>query len=375
MFSKFFITIFALISLVACGEPNSSPFTPVPPKPSGVDPDDDARNFGDYIRDKTSYDPVLLAVTREYGYTVISTKALPIRSELAQANVKPWSSWWFPKKDPYLFTDSENGLSPLRKYDMIRRARDRNAASARIEEQQAYNSNASAWEGLCDAWAIASISMPEPVHPVSFRVEGRDVTFNVGDLKALILKTYEAAEDSGLKYYGQKFTGDSQGWIYPDLFPEQFHRFVEMELFKNKRAFVMDHDPGFQVWNVPVYKANYLIEAIPNQPDDVFVRMWVYSATSTESNEKSFVGTKETMREYDYVLSGKRNANGDLVIQSGYWVKGPTGVDSRKDHPDYVIQIANPKALVRKSWNSQIDVKLVDDILGLPSSLTIQDPL
>ena len=82
------------------------------------------------------------------------------------------------------------------------------------------------------------------------------------------------------------------------------------------------------------------------------------------SNEKEFVGTKEGVREYDYVLVGSRNDHGDLVITSGYWVKGPDGLDSRRDHPDYLTKISNPEKLERKSWNPGISIKLVDEILS-----------
>ena len=126
----------------------------------------------------------------------------------------------------------------------------------------------------------------------------------------------------------------------------------------------MDHDPGVEVWNVPVYKANYTMSSIPNQPDSVFVRAWLFSAESVHPNEKEFVGTKLAIREYDYVLTGSRSDNGDLTITSGYWVVGPTGVDSRADHPDYFTRIPNLKKLVRKSWNPEIDVQLIDEILA-----------
>lgn len=125
----------------------------------------------------------------------------------------------------------------------------------------------------------------------------------------------------------------------------------------------MDHDSGVEVWNVPVFKANYKMDLVPNQPDSLFVRMWLYSAESVLSTEKNFVGTKQSVREYDYVLQGVRDNDGNLVITSGYWVKGPDGIDSRNDHPDYMIQISEPAQLVQKSWNPEIDIELVNTIL------------
>ena len=126
----------------------------------------------------------------------------------------------------------------------------------------------------------------------------------------------------------------------------------------------MDHDPSAEVWNVPVFKANYTIDSIPGEPNSVFVRTWVFSAEQVTADKKSSVGTREAIREYNYVLTGIRNSSGDLLVKSGYWTKGPTGVDSRRDHPDYLTTIPDPQRLIRKSWNPEIDIKLVDEILS-----------
>jgi len=319
-------------------------------------------------------DPSLTMITTEQGKTIIKEQQYPIKSGVAIAKTKPWSSWWFPAKEDYLFADSRiRYSSPLSKYDAYTQKYldeddiERSSNTAVSFERKIFNPNALPWEGLCDAWAIAAIASPEPLKSVKVksRMKDENITFSVGDLKALILKTYEGTDDLGLKYYGQKFTGNFDGWIYPDLFPEQFHRFIEVQLFKNKEPFIMDHDPGPEVWNVPVFKANYIIDKIPGKPDSLFVRTWLYSAESVQRDKIDFVGTKEAVREYNYVLEGDRNSNGDLVIHRGYWVVGPDGVDSRRDHPDYVIRIPDIKKLIRKSWNPAIKVKAVDELVRL----------
>lgn len=335
----------------------------------------DSLNFADMLRgpdatpelldpryDEFLSDPALTAVTREFGPTVIGARSLPFRSAVAVSEIKPWSSWWYPKREGGL-------IEPLAKYDYLRQTRARLAGqpgsvgSARDFEMQSNGANALAWEGLCDAWALASISKPEPKRPVTITVGNSTVTFGIDDLKALLLKTYDAVDDSSIKMYGQRFNGSYTGWIYPDIYPEQFHRFMEVQLFDRGLPFLMDHDPGVEVWTVPIFKANYVLEEVPGKPDSVLVHTWVHTAESTKREEKDFVGTKSVVREYDYILQGVRNANGDLVIQSGYWIKTPGGVDSRNDHPDYVLQVQHPESLVRKSWNPQIDMALIDEIL------------
>lgn len=332
------------------------------------------RHYADILRTKPLLDdPALNSVTREFGVTLIRMRDLPIRSGLGIADPKPWSSWWFPKKETYLFEDHDGpATSPLTKYDLYRQlkyatkrrgSRTTPSSAAEFERRQ-YSSKTQTWEGLCDAWSIASIAKPEPKHPVTFFFESRPITFEIVDLKALLLKTFEAVDDSGLKYYGEKFIGDFNGWIFPDLFPEQFHRFIEMVIFRHKETFIMDHDPGVEVWTVPVYKANYLIQTVADNPNAVFVQTWLYSAESSTEDSKGFVGTRELVRQYNYILQGERDANGDLVIQSGYWIKGSDGLDSRKDHPDYFIRVPDSAHLDRKSWNPEIDIDVIDEILS-----------
>lgn len=370
---------FALIALslavTACNNPQtpaSNPafahaFAPVKPQLSG-NTFYDSRNLTDILKtDQINIEgllniPQLSAVTREMGPTVISIHTYPFKSPIAIASVKPWSSWWYPKQEDFM-------MGPLGKYDRIRKNRFEAKGEGKAPESAAnfdrgpVGTKFLTWEGLCDAWSLASILVKEPRNPVIFKENGERFQFEISELKALLLLTYEAVDDSELQYYGQKFTGDDRGWVFPDIFPDQFHRFVEVQLFQQKTAFIMDHDPGTQVWNVPVYKANFIMDSIPGEPDSVFVRTWLYSAESVAPGEKEFIGTKEGVREYDYVLVGTRNSDGNLTVTSGYWVKGPTGVDSRNDHPDYLTRIPDPLKIVRRSSNPNIDIHLIDEIL------------
>lgn len=349
------------------------PFTPSPPPVTG-DPLADTKSAADFIRVDffgLLRDPSLHSITKEFGPTVITWTEYPVVIAPTVTHVIPWSSWWFPKRETFLFQNSDEGnlkdISPLEKYDLIRRSRAPNAGSAADFERNQHSTRTLSWEGLCDAWAIAAVAHPEPKRPVKIVLQDgtkRVIEFSVADLKALLLKTYEAVEGSGIKQHGQKFTGTMSGWIYPDLFPEQFHRFVEVQIFQKKTAFVMDYDSGVEVWNIPVFRANYTVDLIPNDPDSVFVKMWLYSAETVKTTEKNFVGTKQAVREYNYVLTGTRDENKNLIVNSGYWVKGPSGIDSRSFHPDYVIQFSDAKNLQQKSWNPEIDPQLVNLILS-----------
>lgn len=347
------VALFAM-TLLACGADH------VGQSPPNVSPLD--TTVGEIFRPS---DARLNAVTREFGPTIVSRASLPYRSEVVEADHKPWSSWWYPHRETTLYERERGELSPLQKYDLVRRhgyGRGSAPPSAAEYERNLGRTNALPWEGLCDAWSFAAILMPEPKRPVTVSLGRRTVTFSVDDIKALLLKSFEAIDDAGLLYYGQRFAGSEDAWIYPDLYPDQFHRLVEVQLMRDRQPFLMDHDAGVEVWSVPVYKANYVMKAVEGRADAVAVTMWVTTVEPTLKSEVDFVGTKELIREYNYVLTGRLSLVGDLVVEGGYWVKGASGVDSRRDHPDYAVRVAAPGAVVRKSWNPAIDPGLIDQI-------------
>jgi hypothetical protein len=329
---------------------------------------EDIRDWGDVLFLSPQHppeldDPALSGATREFGPTVIRLASLPI-DVTAQAETLPWSSWWFPKIDRDLFEDGF-ATSPLEKYDYVRTALTGTTSRAAAFEKRAYDESRPRWEGLCDAWAIAATVYAEPVAPRAFKLpNGTVVNFSVSDLKALLLESVSAVPASALKTYGQRFTGNADGWVYPDVFPQELHRYVEKQLFEGRRMFVMDHDPGVEVWSEPVYKATSKLSAIPGRTDAVAAKLWLYSAGSyTDRNDKNKTGIKEVVREYDYLLYGKPDGAGNFVVDGGEWVKGDL-VDSRRDHPDFIYHVADPTTFQRSSQNPEIDPKIVDRIVG-----------
>ncbi len=351
---------------------DSGDFSPARRCPDSKNFFSEIRNFGDLLRSECDSvaaalnDPILTAVTREFGPSKIPINQLPFKSAVAVANIKPWSSWWFPRREDILFSGGSS--SALGKYDVVRKKiyskeNKPTPASATDYERGVYNPAVAAWEGLCDAWAIASIAMPEPKRGVKVSFTLSSVTFNISELKGLLLKTFEGVDEKYLKFYGQKFTGSNSSWVYPDIFPEQFHRFLEVQLFERREPFIMDHDAGVEVWNVPVFKANFIASALPDDPNAVLIKAFVFTVEPSLNNDKDFVGSREAVREYNYVLQGSRDDSGHLTVKSGYWVKSSGGVDSRRDHPDYMMRILEPKNIVRKSWNPEIDIEVVDRIL------------
>jgi hypothetical protein len=317
-------------------------------------------------------DPSLYQVTNRFGPSKIDLKKLPIESDVHEAPVKPWSSWWFPHSDSFIFEGDE---SPLSKYDeYVEYLFDKeifigdHPPSASQWAAGRHNARAQTWEGLCNAWAMASVMHDEPINDITISIPRtfgtKKIEFTVADQKALLLKTYEGVLDEDLSFYGQKFTGDYEGWIHPDLFPDQLHRLIEHEFIQNQRLVLMDHDAGVQVWTVPIHKVNYRITALPGKRNAVKVTMWLYSVEPImDPSQKDFHGTKQTMREYNYILYGDVDANGIMTVESGIWFTNDMGKDSRYDHPDYFIVIDSPETLRRQSFNPGIRSGIVDLIL------------
>ena len=293
-------------------------------------------------------------VTREFGATVIDLTKLPYASPVLDSGVRAWSSWWFQKSKREFDGDSKSSI--LVKYDRALGLTG-SPASAFTEERAHEKAQFAPWEGLCDAWTLASLFYPEPKRPAV--VNG--VSFSVSELKGLVLKSFEAVPDSDLNLYGEKFLGNSDAWMFPDLFPEQFHRFIEIALGRDKQAFLMDRDPGIEVWSVPVYKANFHIEANPADPSSVFVKMWLFTAGSRTWEDRETLGTDEVVFEYAYELSGDLSADHrSLTVTTGKWTKSGF-VDSLANHPDYVL-LPKQDHLTRASYNRFIDPEKVDQI-------------
>ena len=309
-------------------------------------------NYGEYVEQLFSIDksgPVrpsglpFTAATEKFGKAVVELGEFNV-----EAKQKPWSSWWFPYFDKLLFEDKGNQLSPLSKYDAFAKKSFRKKTDARnFEETKLYDSRAVGWAGLCDAWSMAAILEKEPVRPVT----KNGTTFNIVDLKGLLLKTYEGAYLT--EVYGQR---NNAQWdsVYEDLYPEQFHRFLQIEIFEKKNAFIMDYDAGIQVWNVPVYKTRMKITKDDQNPNMVHVRTSL-TFPSQFIEDYNFTGTEELSKSYTYDLYGSWDS-GKFVADYGLWTN-----DSRWDHPDYFLAV--PKQLDRKSRNTEIDPKIVDAIL------------
>ena len=288
--------------------------------------------------------PAELTATQVYGPLKVQSGEFD-----AQAAVTPWSSWWYPLNEKRLFEGTGGNLSPLEKYDAYARATGKNTHASDFERQNLYDPEASGWEGLCNAWAAASILEAEPTQSIT----AQGITFKPSDQKALLLKAYEHVE--GLTQFGLRFDGN-RGDDPDDIYPDQFHKILQEELFLKGHAFIMDKDPGVPVWNEPVYKAFATISADKTDATTDHVSLWLTWADSA-STDPDFQGTRDVNSKYTYDLVGDRQADGSLNVVYGVW----TG-ESVDNHPDFVTVL--PAKATHRSINTEVDTTLVNQILG-----------
>lgn len=290
--------------------------------------------------------PPFDSVVAKYGPAVVAEGFFE-----AQSTITPWSSYWYPKSEKTLFDETASpGTSTLGRYDkyVTKRGSGSLGSAREYEEKVLYSGSNANWEGLCDALAMAAIMEKEPVREVTLK----GVTFRIQDLKALLIKTYEGSYYKDI--YGQR---NNAVWdsVYEDVYPEQFHRFIQAEIFEKKRPFIMDMDAGYQIWNVPVYKIQTKIVKDATDPEIVHVKTWAHFA-SPFVNDLNYVGTMDTTKSYSYDLHGKILENGGFLVDYGVWTE-----NSRWDHPDYLV--ARPETSDRKVKNIKLDISIIDEIV------------
>ena len=109
------------------------------------------------------------------------------------------------------------------------------------------------WWGLCHAWSPAALLEPEPQRAVTLN----GVTFEVGDIKALILTYYDktSAVMLGGRCNAMTFTPDnttSANDECADTNAGAMHVVLANFLGLHDRAIVMDRTASAEVWNQPI---------------------------------------------------------------------------------------------------------------------------
>lgn len=110
------------------------------------------------------------------------------------------------------------------------------------------------WWGICHAWAPAAILEDEPVEPVT----RNGVTFEVSDLKALLIQQYDRSDAYmvGGRCNEEELERDENGRITRtecrDLNAGSWHVMITNLLGASSRPFVIERTTNYQVWNQPL---------------------------------------------------------------------------------------------------------------------------
>ncbi len=305
------------------------------------------QNIDHYVQDSD-----FRSVTNKFGKLQIA-KNLVGSSEMAESIHKPWSSWWYPHFEREMFdlyTSRKVNISPLGRYDnYVSITQGRNSEAVDYESEKIHDPRAVSWSGHCDAWSFASVMTKEPIRPIT----KRGLTFSVKDQKALLLKSYEIV--TGFEFFGQR---NNNEWddVYADVYPDQFHKFTQHQLFKNKKPFIIDTDATMQVWNNPVFKVKFKYSFADSSKKVIAVKAFV-SIASPRVDDRNYVGTKTVQKIYTYNLYINSENSSHYVISRGEWTN-----NSRWDHPDYIMSPPQ-SGMARKSRNIHIDPRIVDEIV------------
>ena len=253
----------------------------------------------------------------------------------------PWSSWFFPLAREELF---EGNSSPLAKFDRaVGQFGFARTFAQEIHERNIHDPRAEPSDGFCAALAYASV-MDTRLKRILTPVSVRGVCFTPRDLKALSLLTYEAVEASKWNgRFGQRFDiagPRARGALARDIYPAEFHRFVQVQLGDRKVPFIMDADASHAVWKYAVFRASVEVRRKAGDPNAAQVAMNVEYAKAQLTREEQLrdttnnIGLLPINRTYYYELYGEWRGSNFHVRTQG--VASRWAGQERLYHPDFV---------------------------------------
>jgi hypothetical protein len=283
----------------------------------------------------------------------------PMFTALKVSGDLPWTSYWYPKRDKVLF---DGASSPLAKFDQVLAAAGKQPGAAQLEAES-YSPDAAEWEGLCDAWAMASITTKEPKAPLNFK----GVDFSISDLKALTVKLFEGNKP---KIYGRRYLGTSStdGQIQ-DLRPDAFHKLVMTVLGKQNRPLSLDTDPGPEVWAEPMFEMSWTVTEDPQNKDAYLVSAWPRFITYRETSDDTLTTLSNArLRKYEYRLyvdKSNTNADGEYKVLYGEWINV-----SEASHPDIVFVPSRDLTPSNRVLSENLDI--LKELLTAANVLPVQ---
>lgn len=229
------------------------------------------------------------------------------------------------------------------------------------------NDGVESWWGLCHAWVPASILEDAPQRPVTYN----GVTFNVGDIQALIIAAYNRSnasmigdrcnlmEDPAGHQMNLDIERDEHGRATNvacrDTNPGSFHVIMSNFVGLQQRSIAEDRTYDYQVWNQPVVAWNV------DSMDEV---------TAAQAND--LLGTPGAT--YTYNRDAKKffhvRSTSTYLTESAPMVHAPDPSHyERTDSYDYVLELDNAGKIIGGEWIGSSRMRH-PDFLWLPQRLT-----
>jgi len=263
-------------------------------------------------------------------FTTVSVVNAQPRVEQANADIVPWSGYWWPMRHGEI-------VKPLTKYDQIAKSK----AAAWERANNPSGPRVPQWYGYCHAWAASSITEKEPRKPI--KVDGQQLS--VGDQKGLLAVSH--ANDVS-NSYGDRF-GDGVGSeSKSDLTPDHLWMLLRRYIKQQKLPLVLDIDAGAAVWNYPVFAYKVTYDRKSDGQTNGTIEIWL----ADDAVPKNYVGTKRAYQKYSFTC--KMTERDSVIMGTGKW----TGASVRK-HPDFAWF-----PFVTRPENPEVSYKKVCSILG-----------
>jgi hypothetical protein len=239
----------------------------------------------------------------------------------------PWAGYWYPKYNSVLY---DGGDSVLAKFDRMMGQAEIETHAQRYEREASSSYIPDSWEGLCNAWSVASVMTVEPQGAKTLL--GEDLT--ITDQKALLTKMYE---NYPVDIYGVRYDGDRRtDGTFQDIRPEAFHKLLQAMLHRRQQPLIVDDTPGIEVWQQPVFRVDWAMAPDLDKPYAYVVtaRVWQvkprWQLVNRTTSASDYAVTEYSYRLY--VDSQLYEQAGRLLVIAGEWVNG-----SLDDHPDYIV--------------------------------------
>jgi hypothetical protein len=293
---------------------------------------------------------------------------------------KPWSGTFWPLKQCWLaFYRFSQGVSPFEKYDnyvQITRGHNPGAAAREADPWNRHNeapdAKAERWTGHCHGWCPAALIEPEPPVDTTIKLATTVVFFRLSldyaadakpgfsqdlkaayracegagenalelrtaDLKGMLTEVYTQCRSNfwGTRYNGREADHNSSAFM--DIKPHIMHQLL-----------VFDIDPGYMVWNQPVYKFD---SKWTEEGTKLLVTTTVWWANDNGVSP-DFHGLQSENRTYTYTMS--RDGSGNVVDSE--WTG--TSVDN---HPDFIWQ---PYGVLNQATPAGLDLNVVHEMVA-----------